>query len=329
MQAALGMFSQSENDILLVNYNHVENDDVITVRCIDKLVSSAEWLSAEKLDFSTFETWCAIAGAKVEIGTNYRNDFPCDLVITIAKSRPTQAQAATHLGDLTQVRLQELDSILAQAITEWTSLMQRDRSLFDNLAVEAERKRISEEINKLILPHLDRITELAEQSKEDLLIQDVRERMQVIAAGVSAVMSELHPRLLAQAGLFTSIRTLVDRFRRASLVETTIISNPACNQVDISLDAKFAIYRVTQEALNNIEKHSHATHALVVVKQIADELIVCIEDNGKGFQGSSSTLSRGLKNIRERARDIGARVAWEPSSSFETGTLVTISLRCC
>lgn len=328
LQIALRMFSQSENDILIVTYHHVANNDVITVRCIDKLVSSQEWLSAGKQDFSTFETWCSIAGAKVEYGTNYGADFPYDLVITIPENGPEQTQTSKRLSNLTQVRLAELDNILAQAIEEWTNLIQRDRTLFENLAVEAERKRISDEINSLILPHLQRITDLAIQSKDELLIQNVSERMQVIEAGVNAVMSELHPRLLAQAGLFSSIRTLVDRFRRASLVETTIISNPECDQVDISLAAKFAIYRVTQEALNNIEKHSNATHALVVVKQIAEELIVCIEDNGKGFQGSSNTLSRGLKNIRERASEIGARVAWENSSSFETGTLVTISLRC-
>lgn len=329
MQAALRMFSQSENDILLVNYNHVANNNVFTVRCVDKRVSCAEWLCPEKLDFSAFETWCAIAGAKVEIGAILRNDFPCDLVISIPENQSTRKQTNNELGELEQVRLAELEGILAQAIEEWTNLIQRDRSLFENLAVEAERKRISAEISQLILPHLDKINALADQSKDDLLIQDVSERMQVIAAGVNAVMSELHPHLLAQAGLFPSIRTLVDRFRRASLIETTIISNLSCDQVDISLEAKFAIYRVTQEALNNIEKHSIATHALVVVKQIADELIVCIEDNGQGFQGSKSTLSRGLKNIKERAFAIGARVAWEKSASFETGTLVTISLHCC
>ncbi|MCC7528082.1 MAG: hypothetical protein IT342_06150 [Candidatus Melainabacteria bacterium] len=160
------------------------------------------------------------------------------------------------------------------------------------------------------------------------MIDDVSEKMQAIANSVAAVMSELHPRLLAEAGLIPSIRTLVDRFRRASLIETIIESNLPSEQLDISLDAKFAIYRVTQEALNNVEKHSGATHANVSVEQNGGELIICIEDNGKGFQTPRSVLSRGLKNIKERANAIGARVSWQKAPNFESGTLVKISLEC-
>jgi signal transduction histidine kinase len=150
--------------------------------------------------------------------------------------------------------------------------------------------------------------------------------MQVIAVGVRNIMSELYPSLLAKTGLVSSIKSLVTRFKRATLIETRVVHSLSCGEVDLPIDAKFAIYRVTQEALNNIEKHSDATHTLVTVKSVMDELVICIEDNGKGFQKSGSTLSRGLKNIRERAAEIGAKVAWQRSSSFGTGTAVTISL---
>ncbi len=223
--------------------------------------------------------------------------------------------------------LAELDTVLAHAQDEWVKLIHRDCSLFENLAVEAERKIISEDINQRILPHFDRIAALADQSHDGLLTRDIRERMQGIAAGVGGIMSELHARLLAEAGLIPSITTLVDRFKRASLIETTIAADLASEDIDISLEAKFAVYRVTQEALNNIEKHSGATRARVTVRQIQDRLVVCIEDNGKGFRERRSTQSRGLKNIRERAAAVGASVVWEKSRSFETGTLVTIALQ--
>jgi len=327
VQSVLRMFAGSQNDILLVKHNHAASTNILSLRCIDKSVVDAEWLSPEKPDFDVFESWCAMAGANVEYGVSRRsNEFPCDLIISIDETAPQKDDAETVLGLFTQARLLELNSILAHAKEEWTNLILKDRPLFESLAVEAERQRISAEINKTILPHLDNISHIVSLSDNKSLIDDVSEKMQAIANSVAAVMTELHPRLLAEAGLIPSIRTLVDRFRRASLIETTIDANLPAEQLDISLDAKFAIYRVTQEALNNVEKHSGATHAQVSVEQNNYELVICIEDNGKGFQTPRSVLSRGLKNIKERANAIGAKVSWQKSSNYETGTLVRISL---
>ncbi|MBI2812509.1 MAG: hypothetical protein HYX67_17020 [Candidatus Melainabacteria bacterium] len=334
MQALLKMFAESQNDMLMINYNRVDGKSVITVRCADKLVSSAQWITSERLDFDSFESWCALAGAKVQFDSfGLRDQFPNDIVISVSEetlnSLPNaQQDQSLNSDDLSQARLSELDTILAHAKDEWARLINRDRALFENLAVESERKKISEEIDRMILPRLKQITKLASQLGDNEIAHDVNQRMEIIASGVSAVMSDLHPRLLAEAGLIASIQALVDRFRRASLIESTVSSNLESEQIDISQDAKFAIYRVTQEALNNIEKHSSATHAIVVVEQKADLLLVSIEDNGTGFQGARNTLSRGLKNIRERASGIGAAVAWQNAVSFPSGTIVTISLRC-
>ncbi|CAN5457351.1 hypothetical protein BH10CYA1_BH10CYA1_27270 [soil metagenome] len=330
MQALLKMFAESQNDMLMVNYNRLDGKSIITARCADKLVSSAEWITSERADFDSFEAWCALAGAKVQFDWfGLRDQFANDIVITVSEETPNALpNDSLNSDDLSQARLSELDAILAHAKDEWARLINRDRALFENLAVESERKKICEEIDRMILPRLKQITSLARQLGENQIALDVNQRMGIIASGVSAVMSDLHPRLLAEAGLIASIQALVDRFRRASLIESTVSSNLESEQIDISQDAKFAIYRVTQEALNNIEKHSSATHAIVVVEQKADLLLVSIEDNGTGFQGAGNTLSRGLKNIRERASGIGAAVDWQNAVSFPSGTIVTISLRC-
>jgi len=330
MQALLKMFAESHNDMLMVNYNRLDGTSIITVRCADKLVSSALWITAERADFDAFEAWCALAGAKVQFDSlGARDQFPNDIVISVREeTQYAELRQSSDSDDLSQARLSELDAILVYAKDEWARLINRDRVLFENLAVESERKKICEEIDRIILPRLNRITYLASQLNDDGTAQDVSQRMSVIASGVSAVMSDLHPRLLAEAGLLPSIQALVDRFRRASLIESTVSSNLESEQIDISQDAKFAIYRVTQEALNNIEKHSSATHAVVVVEQRADVLQISIEDNGTGFQGARNTLSRGLKNIRDRAAGVGAAVDWQNAVSYPSGTIVTISLRC-
>lgn len=327
VQSVLRMFAESQNDILLLKHDYADSTNIISIRCIDKSVLDADWLSSEKPEFIVFDSWCAMAGATVDCGVSRQfNEFPCDLIIRIAETPQEREEVRQALGQFTQARLHELNSILAHAKEEWTNLILKDRPLFESLAIETERQRISAEINRLIIPHLDNISHIVTLSANQTLIHDVSEKMKAIANSVAGVMSELHPRLLAQAGLVPSIKTLVDRFRRASLIETTLDSDAFCDHLDISLDAKFAIYRVTQEALNNVEKHSGASHAHVSVKHADDELIICIEDNGKGLQVPKSTLSRGLKIIKERANGIGAKVTWQKAPHFESGTLVKISL---
>ncbi len=330
MQTVLKMFYNSGNDLLFVTYKRDSKDSIIEVRCVDKLVSSAEWLAPGNHDFNSFECWLAVAAAEYQFAVKEDSSPECDLIISIPETQPQKEDILTLIGQLTQIRLQEFDTILAVAQEEWGSLINRDCSLFEHLAIEAERKSITKEINRVILPQLQTIGQLSDRliDKDDPMHTDINQRLSQIAEDVNEVLSELHPRLLAEAGLIPSIRTLVDRFKRASMIETVLVSSlsSAQSEIPLDLDAKFAIYRATQEALNNVEKHSQATHAQVTVKRIANKLTVCIEDNGKGFQDSRSTQSRGLKNIQERAVEIGAVVAWSRSEKFETGTLVSISL---
>jgi signal transduction histidine kinase len=300
MQAVLRMFAASGNDVLLVGYGQDADESLITFRCVDKILSPREWLSGGNPEYDVFESLCSMAGSKIEIGAvcPEQNEYPYDLVLRTAPiDRPLSLSPAP-----------------------------KNAELFKNLAVEAERKRISDDLNTIILPHLDRTNSLADTSSNILLSMAVRDRMQLITAEVKAVIGEAHSQLLEQTGLVPSIMTLVDRFTRASYIETTIAADLSSADVNITPDAKFAIYRATQEALNNVEKHSAATLARIAVRRDPDALVVEIEDNGKGLEQQTSTQSRGLKIIRERAEAIGAHVRWQKAASFETGTLVCISL---
>lgn len=331
IQATLRMFADCDNDILLIRYDRCESETIITARCVDKRVAASDWL-VENHNFDTFESWCRIAGAEVAIDAlEYMGDqFPCDLVISASEVQAPEPDAVTLIGEDAQFRLLELDSIMAVAQEEWADALNRDCILFKKLALESERKKISDDINTLIMPRLNSVSKIAQSTKNSVVRKDVKQRMKVIADGVNNVISELHPRLLDEVGFVPSVRTLVDRFRHATLIETTMISNLWSEHLDaIALETRFALYRVIQEALNNIEKHSDATRTLVIVTKNADELVVCVEDNGKGIQRTGvRTMSRGLRIIRERASSIGAQIEISTSSSFDTGTLVTISLPC-
>lgn len=322
MQTAFKIFSESDNDFLHVSYSEVKNRSIISAQCLDKKVSTAHWLT-DNHEFSTLESWCSMAGGKLKLGG------ASDFVISVSESCDRPEVVFSMIDDLTQARLSELDSIIALAREEWTDLIKRDCALFKKLAVEMERKKILSDIDQRVLPHFDKIADLAKSATEPRLRAEIRKRMRGIKTGVDAVISELHASLLEKTGFVSSIRTVVDRFRHATMIDTTLISNLWSNQIDsIPLDTKFELYRVAQEALNNIEKHSDATRALIIVTKHADELVLCIEDNGKGFRNKEDLHSRGVKIIKERASAIGASAAWCPSTSFDSGTLVTISLPC-
>ncbi|HEY9785830.1 MAG TPA: ATP-binding protein [Candidatus Obscuribacterales bacterium] len=327
LQTALKLFAATDNDILLLTYARCTTGSILTLRCVDKRVSSARWLSNESDDFDIFESWCAMAGAEVHLGENADSDYPYDLIITLADEQAPQEDITSLIDDLSLERIKELNSIITTAQEEWVELINRDCALFRKLAVEMERAKISHDINRITLPHLNRISKSLDQTMDRRMRRDVRKRMDLIMAGINAVISELHPRLLKEVGLLDAVKTVVDRFKRATLIETTIISEVPSQYInEIDNKAKFALYRVVQEALNNIEKHSGANRALVSVREVDNSLIVQIEDNGRGFQAAAGTLSFGLKNIRERAKEVNAEVSWCRSSSFDNGTQVTITL---
>ncbi|MBY0549303.1 MAG: hypothetical protein K2W95_18655 [Candidatus Obscuribacterales bacterium] len=83
LQAALRMFAASDNDILVVSCHRIGKNNVFIMRCVDRRVSSDGWLSPEKREFGSFESWCTMAGAHTEIGTINYAGFPCDLIMTI------------------------------------------------------------------------------------------------------------------------------------------------------------------------------------------------------------------------------------------------------
>jgi len=82
------------------------------------------------------------------------------------------------------------------------------------------------------------------------------------------------------------------------------------------------MYRVAQELINNIVKHSKASQVMVQLYRNKGMLIMIIEDNGIGFSSQSKKEGIGLTNIFSRLNTVDGDVAWEPGP--ETGTVATV-----
>jgi signal transduction histidine kinase len=88
-----------------------------------------------------------------------------------------------------------------------------------------------------------------------------------------------------------------------------------------------ALYRITQEALNNVARHAHANHVSIVLDQRAERVSVIVEDDGVGFEADQPESTRqrfGLIGMRERATLLGGTLDIE--SHPDVGTTVVARL---
>ena len=96
----------------------------------------------------------------------------------------------------------------------------------------------------------------------------------------------------------------------------------------LSIDIETVLYRIAQEALNNVAKHAHATNVAIVLEQRASQVLLIVEDNGAGFdlqailQADEKGL--GLIGMRERAALVAGTV--EIESQPDSGTTIVVRI---
>ncbi len=197
-------------------------------------------------------------------------------------------------------------------------------------AQESERARIARELHDEAGQGLTALALHLRTIERDLPDAAARERIAAlrgqvgeITAGLRALASDLRPPGLREHGLSAALERLVAR-----LNETTGIACHLATEglpADLPAEVEIALYRVVQEALTNVARHSGASRASVVVGLLDDRVRVVIEDDGRGFDPERVDPQRlGLTGIRERVWLIGGRLRVE--STPGAGTVVIVDL---
>jgi len=114
----------------------------------------------------------------------------------------------------------------------------------------------------------------------------------------------LHPYQIEALGLTTALNSLIDKFQNSSEIEFKV--DIEAKPIDVSHDIAITVYRIAQEWLTNVVKHSSADKVKVVLHSSDEKLALDISDNGTGFDLQTVRKGLGLKGIEERARMIGA-----------------------
>ena len=157
-------------------------------------------------------------------------------------------------------------------------------------------------------------------------VQQVREAAQEAMAEMEAMLLQLQPAPLATVGLVEALRKQCEAtgYRSGASVTLDISGLPSTGE--IPTDTQSALFRIAQEALSNVARHARASQVTVRISRPARpgpwSLLLCIEDDGAGFDAAATQRGMGLSNLEARAREIGA--ALEVDSARGRGTRVVV-----
>jgi len=259
---------------------------------------------------------------------------------------PTDNQAMPNLVYLQQ-RVQALESEIAErkqieetlrrTKVELESTIEQRASVLSHLSgrllslQDVERRRIARELHDSLGQYLVGLKlnmDMVRQSptRQDLWTQ-VDQLMQRCIAEVRTLSYLLHPPTMDAAGFVSATRWFVEGYGQRSGVKVTLDTPEDLGRLPDAIE--LALFRVLQEALTNVHRHSGASEAHVLVRQNSNHLVLEVRDNGRGlpedilrkFDDTGAGTGVGLGGIRERARELGGKLTLQSDSS---GTLLSI-----
>ena len=226
----------------------------------------------------------------------------------------------------------ELDG-LAVSINRMTDQLIRVVSAEKLLeGAEEERRRIAMDIHDQTLADLAAVRRGMERLGGNqscpgtcsAAIVTIEGDLQRAITNLRAVMDDLHPQTLDILGLPAAIETHLERLDECGdLPEFHFLAGDGVGDLRLPKLTMVTLYRIAVEVVHNVQRHAEASMLEVGLEIRGDQLVLAVEDNGRGFDFAlrrpGYTGGRGLHNIRERARAIGAEVSWGPAR-FSSGT---------
>jgi signal transduction histidine kinase len=260
--------------------------------------------------------------------------------------RDEARRALQETNDLLEKRVVERTSQLAQAVGELRSenanrrkveeeLRESERSLRELStellhAQDEERRRLGQELHdgvgqclaalKLSLQLLNR----AIPEEDAGARQQLGECVELASDAVSQVRTISHlmyPPTLELVGLASAVPWFIKGFEERSGIRTTLEMTQGFAR--LPQDLELAVFRIIQECLTNIHRHSGSATARVSLQITNDAVVLNVEDEGKGLDNSSAGV--GLRSMRERATRLNG--TFEVSSKEQGGVAVTAAFR--
>jgi signal transduction histidine kinase len=216
--------------------------------------------------------------------------------------------------------------------------LERSAQQFQELAAslqstrEEERIKIARELHDQLGQSLTGIkfdlawiSEQIRQKDEALgeKTKDILAQVNKVIVSVRQIAAELRPGMLDDLGLAASVEWQVHDFEKRSGIKCTILQLE--EEQGISSEQALAIYRILQEGLTNVAKHSETDRVDISLKTKGDQLVLELKDCGKGIKADeiNNNHSLGLLGMRERAKQFGG--TFEINGNPQHGTILRVA----
>jgi len=195
---------------------------------------------------------------------------------------------------------------------------------------DEEHRRIARELHDsagqviaALMMNVDQLMNVDGGGERDRLLSDNHALLQNLNKEIRTISHLLHPPLLDEVGLSSALQWYVDGFGKRSGIAATLELGADFGRVNPDLE--IAIFRVVQECLTNVHRHSGSSKAIVRLKRSQDALFVEIQDEGKGIAPEkkshllgSGPVGVGLRGMRERVLQLGGTLEIESENAGTT-----------
>lgn len=221
---------------------------------------------------------------------------------------------------------------LLRDITERRKSEQAVYEQLQQVAILEERQRMARELHDSVnqtlfaAGTLANLLPMAVEKKPEKVpeyARDIKQLLQGATAEMRLILLELYPDAIAKMDLDVILRQMCQAF--TGLTGITVNINLQA-QIQLEKDVQFAFYRIAEEALNNINKHTDASTVSVQLQCKNHQVQLHIQDNGPGFDATQTPGGHfGLENMRNRAATVGATL--DIISNATDGTTILLSKR--
>jgi PAS domain S-box-containing protein len=228
--------------------------------------------------------------------------------------------SAAELEKMVDHRTAELRRLSARLLTMQDDERRRmARELHDGLGQELVAAKLMVEL----------ISQQVPNGKKDSVAVQASETIDRAIQQIRSMSHLLHPPLLDEVGLLSALRWYADGLSQRSGIETILEVEPL-EFPRLSAEVETAIFRIIQEALTNVFRHSEARKAWIRLMLLAGQVTVSVQDDGKGIGNQVQSLDPGsigigLGGMSQRAKELGGTLRVRNSNP---GTLLEVSVPC-
>jgi signal transduction histidine kinase len=245
-----------------------------------------------------------------------------------AQALETEMLERRHVEEALRRTKADLESQVEQRTAALRQLSSRLLSLQDS-----ERRRIARELHDSLGQYLVGLKlnahMLRKTPEREELWSEADRLMELCISEVRTLSYLLHPPTMDAAGFTSAARWYVEGYGQRSGLNVTLDAPFDHSRLPDAIE--LALFRVLQEALTNVHRHSGASSAEVLLSHDAEQVVLEIRDNGHGipeevlthFHKTGAGTGVGIAGIRERVRELGGKMALESNSS---GTLVRVAI---